>query len=442
MIGIKNAIIFSFDPFDVQKDIDIVIDKNKILDKGKNILKDYPDCNVIEENKIVTCGIVCSHTHIYSALARGLNVKLKKSKDFVQILQNLWWILDKALDKEMVEASAQTCAIEAILSGVTTLIDHHSSPNFIEGSLKTIKNSFESIGIRSILCYETTDRNGSDKAKEAIYENESFAKYIDEEKKTNVDILTEASIGAHAPFTLSEDTLKALANICKKTDRGIHIHVSEDKFDASFSRFAFEKDPVNRLYDFDLLGPKSILVHGVYISEEEVELLNEKDAFLVHNARSNMNNNVGYNKLLNKYKNIAIGTDGINHDLISELQTSFFKHKDEGGKLQASDFIKMLYNGNILLNRYFGKMQFGRIEKGYIADLVIWDYNPTTEINPENIASHMIFGFNSAYVKTVIINGKIVLRDRKFNFDIKPIFENSKIQGKRLVEKMEKMIIQ
>lgn len=441
MIGIKNSIIISFNPFEIQEGIDLVIDKNKILDKGKNILKDYPNCDIIEENKIVTPGIVCSHTHIYSALARGLNVKLKKSKDFVQILQNLWWILDKALDKDMVEASAQTCAIEAILCGVTTLIDHHSSPNFIEGSLKVIKKSFEDIGIRSILCYETTDRNGLDKAKEAIYENENFAKYIDEEKKNKQDILTEAAIGAHAPFTLSNDTLKELAYICQKTNRGIHIHVNEDKFDASYSRFSFEKDAVKRLYDFDLLDEKSILVHGVYISEEEVQLINEKDAFLVHNARSNMNNNVGYNRLLDKYKNLAIGTDGINHDLICELQTSFFKHKDFGGVLQGNDFVKMLYNGNILLNRYFDKMQFGKVEKDYIADLVIWDYNAPTEINAENISSHMIFGFNSGFVKTVIINGKVILKDRKFNFDIKPIFENSKIQGKRLTEEMDKMII-
>ncbi len=444
MIAIQDSTILSFDPFCIENNIDIIIDKNIILDKGKNIIKNYPNCKIIEKNKIVTTGIVCSHTHIYSALARGLNVKIKESKDFVQILQNLWWVLDRALDKEMVQASADVCAIEAILCGVTTLIDHHSSPNFIEGSLKTIKERFEKIGIRSILCYETTDRNGMDKSELALSENENFAKLIDDEKNIGNKIknsrLTEAAIGAHAPFTLSDKTLKRLSDISKKTNRGLHIHVSEDRFEPSFSRFTYGKDPVKRLDDFSLISDKSIIAHGTYITEDEINLINKKDAFLIHNSRSNMNNYVGYNYLLKQYKNVAIGTDGINHDLISELQTSYFKHKDSGGQIPISQFLKMLSNGNEILNRYFTDFKFGQIEKGYIADIVIWDYNPTTPIISENISSHIIFGFNSGFVNTVIINGIVVLKDRKFDFDTKDIFENSQNQAVRITRNMEKLI--
>lgn len=444
MIGIKNSKIISFDPPKIEENIDIVIEKNIIIDKGKDILKNYPEAQIIEKEKIVTSGIICSHTHIYSALARGLNVKIKKSKDFVQILQNLWWLLDRALDKEMVEVSAQVCAIEAILCGVTTLVDHHSSPNFIEGSLKTIKDNFEKIGIRSILCYETTDRNGLDQAEIAVYENENFAKFIDDEKKKGSKIkngrLTEAAIGAHAPFTLSDKTLKDLSKACEKTKRGIHIHISEDRFEPSFSRFNFGKDPINRLDEFNLISNKSIIGHGVYISEDEINLINEKDAFLIHNSRSNMNNNVGYNNFLYKYKNVAIGTDGINHDLISEIQTAYFKNKDAGGQISTYEFLKMLNNGNNILNRYFEDLRFGNIEKGYVADLAVWDYNSPTPLISDNIASHIIFGFNSGFVKTVIINGAIVLKDRKFNFDTKEIFENSQKLAISLAKNMENMI--
>jgi len=439
MFGIENSTILNFNPFKVEENTDLIIDGNKIIDKGKNIINKYPECKVIGKNKVITTGIVCSHSHIYSALARGLDIELKKSKDFVQILENLWWILDKALNKDMVEVSAQVCAIEAILNGVTTIVDHHSSPNFIEGSLNTIKNSFEKIGLRSILCYETTDRNGQEKIEEAILENENFANMIEKEKKDKCHNLTEASIGAHAPFTLSDNTLKELSRICGKTNRGLHIHVSEDRFDPVFNRFYYANDPIKRLEKFNLLNEKSIIVHGVHIDPDEIEIINKNNSILVHNPRSNMNNSVGYNNLLHNYDIVAIGTDGINHDVISELATAYYKNRDEKLSITMQEFLKMLDNGNIILNRYF-EQKFGKIEKDCIADLVLWDYNSPTEFIDSNIAGHFIFGFNSGYVNTVIINGNIVLKDRKFNFDIESIFENARFQGKKLVENMKKII--
>lgn len=444
MIGLQNSKVLYFDQSSYEENVDIVIEDSKIIDVGRNILIKYPQCQIIEKDGLVTPGIVCSHSHIYSALARGLNVKIKPAKDFVQTLQNLWWILDKSLDKDMVIASAQVSAIEAILCGVTTIIDHHSSPNFIEGSLKTIKDCFEKIGIRSILCYETTDRNGIEKAKEAIYENQSFADFIDEEKKKKNERLTEASIGAHAPFTLSDESLNELSKICETKKRGLHLHVCEDRFESSFSRFMYGLDPIKRLDKFSLITNKSIIAHGVYISEDEIEIINKKDAFLIHNPRSNMNNNVGYNEKLYKYKNVAIGTDGINHDLIMELATSFFKYKDNNKgysfPLSTQDFLSMFNNGNKILERYFDGMKFGKIEKGYTADLVIFDYNSPTRLNSDNLGSHMIFGFNSGFVRTVVVNGKVVLKDRKFDFNIRDIFENAQKQAERLAKNMENYI--
>ncbi len=440
MIAIENSTIISFNPFKIEDNIDLIIDGNRIIDKGENIIKNYPKCEVIKSQKIVTTGMVCAHNHIYSALARGLNIKLKKSKDFVQILENLWWVLDRALDKEMIEASAQVSAIEAIRSGVTTIIDHHSSPNFIEGSLNIIKNSFEKIGLRSILAYETTDRNGKAKIQEALDENKNFAKMIDDEKKEKGDTLTQASIGAHAPFTLSDSTLKELSNICQLTNRGLHIHVSEDRFDPVYNRYIFKDDPIKRLEKFNLLNDKTLIVHGVHISEEEIDIINKNNVFLIHNPRSNMNNNVGYNNLLEKYKLVALGTDGINHDMLSELKVAYFKNRDNSMQMNINEFIKMLDNGNLILNRYFGEKKFGKIEKDYIADLTIWDYKSPTPITKDNIAAHFIFGLNSMDVDTVIINGNVVLKDKNFSYDIENIFKNSQEQALKLEKEMIKLL--
>jgi putative selenium metabolism protein SsnA len=439
MIIIENAKVVNFYPASIEPAIDIVIDEGVIVDKGKNLKRLYPQARVVDSGTFVSPGLVCSHNHFYSQLSRGMMVNIKKSYDFVQQLNNLWWRLDRAIDYDItVDSSLSACA-EAVMSGVTSVIDHHASPNFIDGSLDAIEQGFLTVGLRGDICYEVTDRNGIDGATRGINENVRYAKKVDKSLKEDKNFLLSSSIGAHASFTISDKTLENLADAVKSTSKGIHIHAAEDRFDSIDSRYRFKKNIIERLDDLQMLDSRSIIVHGVYLSDIDIDILNKRDGFLVHNCRSNMNNSVGYNDHISSFKNVALGTDGIGSDMLTELKFAYFKQRDVNGTLNPEDFVKMLISGNEILQRRFEGKKFGKIEKGYMADLVIWDYDSPTPLLPENLSAHLVFGLNSGNVKTVIINGKIVVMDKKPLFDYMGIMENSRKSAQRLWDNMNKL---
>ena len=331
--SLKNANIIQFYPPLIREGVDVVLDGSFIVDVGKNISNKYQATKTIElADKYISPGIVCAHNHFYSALARGIQADIKPSQDFIGILKNLWWKLDRALDEESLYYSGLIGALEAIKAGTTSVIDHNASPSFIKGSLKTLKNSFEKVGLRGILAYEITDRNGETGMIEGIEESKEFCKTISREKK-NVPHLIESAIGAHAPFTLSDRSLRLIADSVSSTKKGIHIHVAEDRYDTSFSHHHFGKDLLERLEDFSLLNKKAILVHGVYLSDRDIDIINRHDAYLIHNPRSNMNNSVGYMQKLGRVKNVGLGTDGIGSNMFEEAKIAFFKNSDMRGTL-------------------------------------------------------------------------------------------------------------
>jgi cytosine/adenosine deaminase-related metal-dependent hydrolase len=269
-------------------------------------------------------------------------------------------------------------ALEAIKSGTTAVIDHNSSPNFIKDSLSVLKEAFEENGLRGILCYEITDRNGKTGMKNGLDESLDFANSIKESE------LIEAAIGGHALFTLSDDSLKYMSDVVKKTGRGIHIHVGEDKYDADHSEEKYSKSILERLNSFNLLNDKSILAHG------------------------------------------------------EETRFAYFKSKEENRNLSPTDFVNYLLNGNRILERYFNQ-KFGRIEKGYTADLIICDYNSPTPLTKVNAAGHFLFGFSSQNVESVIINGRFVYHERTFQSEIKKIYTESREAALKLWKKMDEL---
>lgn len=436
MIILKNAIVIQFFPSQVISGVDVVIENEFIKEVGKNIAGKYKAEKIIDAtNKIVAPGIVCAHNHFYSALARGILADIKPSTDFISILKNLWWRLDRALDEESLYYSGLIGALEAIKSGTTSVIDHHASPSLIKGSLSILQKSFEQIGLRGILAYEITDRNGLPGMQEGIEESATFLQKIKNEKPQNGLRLIEAAVGGHAPFTLNETTLKLMSELVSATNNGIHLHVAEDKYDSSYSHHHFGKDILERLEDHNLLNEKSILVHGVHLTNNDLEILNQHDAFLVHNPRSNMNNSVGYMNQLNKIKNLGLGTDGIGANMFEETKFAFFINQEVNGKLSYSDFMKILQNGNILLERYFGS-KFGKIEEGFAADVVVLDYQAPTPLQSENLAGHFLFGFSSRDVETVVVNGKLMYEERTFTFDTSGIYKEAQKAAKKLWSKM------
>jgi len=438
----ENVRVLHFSPGSVSEPVDVAVEGARIAEVGPGLAAKYPGAARESVGGYVSPGLVCSHNHFYSALSRGLMVALKPSKDFAQQLVNLWWRLDRALDPGIVRASGMAGAADAIACGVTAVVDHHASPEFIDGSLDAIREGFDATGLRGILCYETTDRNGPDDAKAGVRENVRFAGRVDAVRADAArgnghEPLVEAAIGAHAPFTVGDDTMAVLAGACSSTGRGLHIHVAEDKYDAVDSRYRFGLDIAERMDRAGLLGPKTILGHGLWLTDSEVELVNARDSFLAHNARSNMNNAVGYNERLPRYRNAVLGTDGIGSDMLAEACFAFFKHRDAGGPLWMDAFLRMLQDGNRLLERYFPGKRFGRVEAGYEADLTFWDYDPPTPLVGDNVAGHVAFGMSSRMVRSTMVAGQFAMKDRKPLFDAAAIARTGREETIRLWKRME-----
>jgi putative selenium metabolism protein SsnA len=355
----------------------------------------------------------------------------------VSTLQNLWWRLDRAIDRQILEASAMAAALDAIRSGCTCVVDHHASPSFIAGSLDVIAACLERVGLRGILCYETTDRNGREGASQGVEENRRFAAKVEAERRAGGSArLVEAMIGGHAPFTLGNDTLDALAAVVRGSGRGFHVHVSEDSCDASQSHLEHGLDPLARLAAHGLMSDRTLVAHGVHLPAADREILAASGAYLAHNARSNMNNGVGYQHALPSLGRVVLGTDGIGSDMLEECRAAYFRHRDAGGPLGPGDFARFLQAGSEVVQRSFGG-RFGSLEQGAVADLVVLDYRPPTPLVAENVAGHLVFGMRTADVDTVIVNGRIVLEGGRFPFDTQPLLRQAREAARKLWRNMD-----
>jgi len=433
---LKNCQLIEFGSETSVKEGDILIENGEIVQVGQLDLENFNGTLLDLKGKYVVPGLVCSHNHFYSALARGMTAKIGNTPDFVSILEQIWWKLDRAIDEEILYYLGVIGSLEAVKSGVTAVIDHHSSPNFIKNSLQTLVKGFDLSGLRGILCYEVTDRNGEEGMIEGVEENLSFNSYLEEIKKENPNYPVECAIGAHASFTLSDRAMSLLSAAVERSGKGIHIHVAEDKYDVSYSHKHFGRTPVERLIDFDLLNDKSILAHCVHLNSSDFREIKNRNGFVIHNPRSNMNNKVGYLKEVSSLNNIALGTDGIGSTMFEELKTAYYIAKEKKNDMDFKTVCNLLQGGNVILSRYF-KKNFGKIEKGYVADLTVFDYLPPTPFNENNVNAHFIFGLSEKDVSDVIVNGKVVLKDRQFPFEIDGIYKEARKFAKKLWDKMD-----
>lgn len=459
MTLLKNATVVRLHPSEVLEATDVAIEGGLIAAVGREAAapKNRPERTIDLAGRVLMPGLVCGHTHFYSALSRGVLARVAPSTDFVSTLRNLWWRLDRAIDREILEASGMAAALDAIQSGCTCVVDHHASPSFIAGSLDVLAACLERAGLRGVLCYETTDRNGRDGALEGVEENRRFAAKLDAERRAgggqgtgpaagpgnarrvapaNAPRLLEAMIGAHAPFTLDDETLDELAGAVHAARRGLHVHVSEDPYDAARSHHEHGRDPLARLAAHGLLSDRALIAHGVHLPPADREILAASGAFLAHQARSNMNNHVGYHEALPALPRVALGTDGIGSDMFEECRTAYFKHRDAGGPLGPGDFARFLQAGNEVARRCFGGT-FGTVEPGAVADLVVLDYRPPTPLVAENLAGHLVFGMRSADVESVIVNGTFVYEGRRFPFDTEPVLGQAREAARKLWRNMD-----
>lgn len=428
-ILIKNGTIVTLDRMNNMIKGSLLIEDKKISKIGK--VKASADITIDAKGKLIIPGMICAHSHMYGAFARGMPLKGPPPKNFLEILKKIWWRLDKKLTLKEVGLSAEICLVEMIKSGITSFAEHHSSPYTIKNSLDTIAKVMEKAGLRGLLCYEVSDRDGPEITKRGIEENARFIKNA----KGNV----RGIFGLHASMTLSDETLEKCLEIVEKYDVGFHIHVAESTFDLEDSIKNYGKRTVERLKDKGILNPKTIAAHCVHVNEKEIELLRETNTNVVHNPQSNMNNAVGVAPIPEMLKagiNVGLGTDGFCFDMFREAKVMYIVHKlskRDPRVMSAGIVVKVLFGNNARIVGF----DVGSIEVGKLADLVIIDYKPPTPLTPENFPWHFIFGMNSSNVETVIADGNIVMQDRKIKtLNEEKIIEESKKAARELWERL------
>jgi putative selenium metabolism protein SsnA len=390
----------------------IVGDTIKDFGSSKEILKKYKDPETLDANgKILMPGFINTHMHLYSTFARGIALKDKPPETFPQILERLWWRLDRALDEEAVSLSALIPLIQAVKSGVTTIVDHHSSPCAIMNSLDIIAGQFEKIGLRGVLCYEVSDRDGPGASQAGIGEN---VRFLDKCKKEKPSLL-KGLFGLHASFTLSDDTLRSCIEAAQDYDTGFHVHCAEALSDIEDARRRYGKTVVERFCETGILGSRSITAHCVHVTQEDMKILRETKTNVAHNPRSNMNNAVGCAPVLEMLKRgirVGLGTDGMNTRMTDEIRVFSLIHKHETKDSQSAfeEAYTILFKNNALIASRLFDRQIGIIEKDAAADLIMVDYFPPTPLTSENLPGHILFGIIDAPVDTTIVGGRILMQ--------------------------------
>jgi len=388
------------------------------------------------DGKLALPGLICCHTHLYSALARGLAVPDYAPSTFAEILEQLWWRLDKALDANTLRASAQIGAMEAARCGITTLVDHHASPNAIPGSLDVVRDEVvERVGLRGAFCYELSDRDGPERSRQGIRENVRFLEMI-ADTPSNV----AGHFGLHASFTVDDETLDAVASALPD-GIGVHIHVAEGPEDEAQCEAVHGQRIIDRLDRYGLLRPRSILAHCLHLTEQEKDRVGERDAIVVHNPRSNMNNAVGTFDLdgfLDRGILTGLGTDGLGANLLAELFTAALLQKHTRGDSLAGGFDRLdalLFRNNPrIAERLFG-VPFGRLAPGTPADVVLLDYAAPTPLTADTILGHLLFGVavHSLRVSDVLVGGRCILREGSFaDIDEQAAYAHANEQAERL----------
>ena len=360
---------------------------NQIKTPGDSVI----DC----QGKYVTRSFVCGHHHAYSALARGMPAPEKSPTNFRQILEYVWWNLDRNLDREMVEASALSTAMACAKNGVTFVIDHHSSPFAITGSLELMARAFDKVGVSHLLCCELSDRDGPEAMKNGLRETDD---YLTKGK--------QGLVGLHASFTVGDDLLKEAVGLAEKHQSGIHVHVAEDACDQEITKGLRGVSVIERFKQSGALEfEKTILAHCLHLSDKEREILKDSPAHIVLSIESNLNNNVGFFSPHLIDRRIMLGTDGMHSDMLRSAQACYFV--GQGTEQITPDAVYQRFR---TAHHYLMQNSF---EGDGENNLVVLDYDPPTEMKSQNFPGHFVFGIEAGHIDTVISNGIIVVDNRK-----------------------------
>ncbi len=419
LLVVNGRLITWNEPNEIIDDGGLLLKNGRIADMGDSaaLAAKYPDVKQVDaKGKLVMPGNIVAHTHFYSALARGMAIPGEPMKDFPDILERLWWRLDRALLDVDVKYSALVSLIDAIKNGATTVIDHHASPNAINVSLDQIADAVEMAGVRAALCYEVTDRNGEEGMQAGIEESVRYLYSLQDRGNP----MLAGTFGLHASLTLSDETLAACVDAAKDLDTGFHIHVAEHIVDEYDSLHKYGKRTVERLADAGILGPKSIVAHAIHVDAREMEILRDSGAFVTHQPRSNMNNAVGAADIEGMMRMgipVCLGNDGMGNNMWDEWKATYLMHKQDHRDPRRAggyDIAQMaIYNNAKLAGMFWPEMPIGKLEVGAAADVIFVNYHATTPLTAGNLPWHIIFGFESGMVTTTIAGGKMLMHERE-----------------------------
>ncbi len=370
--------------------------------------------------RVVMPGLVNAHMHFYSTLVRGFG-GAEPSRDFVEVLRHLWWRLDRALDLEDCRVSALVALVDAVRHGTTTLVDHHASPGAVQGSLGVLADAVRSVGLRACLCYEVSDRDGSDVRDAGLAENAAFMRRC----RDAPEPLLRGLVGLHASFTLSDATLERAAGIAAEHGVGVHVHVAESAADQAHCLAEHGCRVVERFDRHRLLGPSSVAAHGVHLEPGEIELLAESGAALVHNPQSNMNNAVGVADLPAMAAAgvlVGLGTDAMTVDMREELRAAVWSQRlarrDPGAGFGEAFTALTVGNPTIATRLWPGGV--GELREGRAADLIVLGYDPPTAFDAATFAGHLVFGMALAPVVTTVVAGRVLMAEGRLELDLDP----------------------
>lgn len=368
--------------------------------------------------KVVLPGLVNAHMHTYSTLVRGLG-KAAPSANFQEVLENLWWRLDKKLSLDDVEMSARVILIDAIRKGTTTLVDHHASPGAVRGSLGRIARAVKESGLRSCLCYEVSDRDGAAVADEGLEENAAFAR----ECAAGGDPQLRALFGLHAAFTLSDETLAKASRLGHDLGVGFHVHVAEAASDVAANRAKYGKSSAKRLVDHGILGAGSIAAHAVHCDGADQEALAASGAWVVHNPQSNLNNAVGIADVVGLAKRgvpVGLGTDAMTVAMLEELRVGLWAQhlRQDDPSCGFMEITGALFVQNPKIASALWGFPIGTLAEGAAADVILVDYHAPTPLNDATVLGHLVFGLSQAVVDTTICGGRVLMHGRKLEVDL------------------------
>lgn len=411
---LKNATVLDYFPVDLKAaaaprvaTVDLRIAGERIVERGRNLASAEGEEILDLSGITVMPGNINAHGHLYSSLAAGMPAPRAELKTFTDILTEVWWPLDRALDAEANHLSALAGSWDAVRCGTTLIFDHHASLAAVGGSLDRIEQGLAEVGLRGCLCYETTDRGGRGQRDITLQENERYLQKLRDNPAGDVPRF-KGLVGAHASFTLEERTLTLLEGICSRMGVGLHIHLAEGTTDREVSHDRGWKDPLDRLVEFGLVRPGSIFAHGVDLSPIDMQTLEEKGVWLIHCGRSNMNNGVGRAPIDRFPVNCGVGSDGLDNNMWGELRTSFFRGNEGGRGPMGYAGAARFWLGNYRLAREIFGEPFGSLDQGAPADFIILENFQKTPLTSDTWLSHLLFDFHPWDIHTVVVGGRKV----------------------------------